>query len=143
MSGLLDKFIKWGTNAGEVSGRDMPADYTPVNYIPVQVASEGNDKISAHYKGIDTSLGSVGVDLGSLSKYRSGLDADGIYTVVTYKRADGTKFMESTLSDGAAPAYSTRTVKYYDTDGTTELVSKRLIFTLTYTLGDMTSEVLI
>lgn len=77
-----------------------------------------------------------------MTKERSGIDGDGIYTVVTYKRFDGTIIMESTLTGGTPPEYATRTVKFYEADGVTEIVAKRKVFTLSYTLGDLTSEVL-
>lgn len=60
MFGIIDRFIRWGTNPDEVNAQDMPAGYTPTNYTPVQVSSEGNDKVSAHLRGINTALGSSG-----------------------------------------------------------------------------------
>lgn len=56
MSRIKKKFIRFGTGAEEVSARDIPANYTSTNYTADQVASEGNDKVSAHLKGIDTVL---------------------------------------------------------------------------------------
>ena len=60
MSRIAKKYIKYGTGSDESNGRDIPANLTPSNYTPAQVASEGNDKISAHLNGIDTALGSAG-----------------------------------------------------------------------------------
>ena len=68
MAKTKSKYIDFGTGSGQVSSRDLPANFTPSNYTPAQVASEGTDKVSAHLKGLDTALGSGG---GSLSKYTS------------------------------------------------------------------------
>lgn len=66
MSRITSKFIKFGTATGEVSSRNMPANFTPTNYTPAQVATEGNDKVSAHLKGIDTTLGTIGSTSGDI-----------------------------------------------------------------------------
>lgn len=60
MSKVTVKYIKWGTGANEVNSRAIPANYTASNYTPAQIAAEGDDKISAHLKGIDTALASAG-----------------------------------------------------------------------------------
>ncbi|MCQ5366082.1 phage tail protein [Anoxybacillus salavatliensis] len=79
-------------------------------------------------------------NLGIFNVYKSGKDANGIFTIVEYKRANGTLFARSVLSDGTSPQYTTRTVTYYDTDGTTVLRTDT--YTLTYdTDGDLISEV--
>lgn len=57
MSQIKKKFIKFGTGSDAVNARDLPANYTPSEYTPAQVASEGNDKVSAHLNGINTRLG--------------------------------------------------------------------------------------
>lgn len=57
MSQIKKKFIKFGTAADAVNAQDLPANYSPSNYTPAQVASEGNDKVSAHLNGINTRLG--------------------------------------------------------------------------------------
>jgi hypothetical protein len=76
-----------------------------------------------------------------LSIYKSVKDANGIYTIVDYKRADGTLYMKSTLSGGTAPQYTTRTEVYYDAAGTTPVLTKT--YTVSYdTDGAVVSEVL-
>lgn len=65
---LIDKFIKWGTASGEVNSRSMPANFTPSNYTPTQVGSEGNDKVSSHLKGIDAALAGSSGSAGDLSE---------------------------------------------------------------------------
>jgi len=59
MSQIKSKFIKWGTGTTDVNSRSMPANFTPTTYIPTQVSSEGNDKVSAHLNGIDNIIGSI------------------------------------------------------------------------------------
>lgn len=57
MSRIARKFIRFGTGATDVNAQPIPATNTATNYTPVQVASEGTDKVSAHLNGINTSLG--------------------------------------------------------------------------------------
>lgn len=67
MAKLSKKYLKLGTGVDELNSRGVPAHYTPISYVPSQVSTEGNDKISAHLKGIDTALsalGSVPTDIG-------------------------------------------------------------------------------
>lgn len=59
MSQLEKKYIKFGTDTKDVNSRVIPAHFTPSNYTPDEIVSEGDDKISAHLKGIDSALGSV------------------------------------------------------------------------------------
>lgn len=51
--------IDFGTGADQVSARSIPANFTPTTYTPDDIAAEGNDKISAHLRGIDQYLGTV------------------------------------------------------------------------------------
>jgi hypothetical protein len=79
-------------------------------------------------------------NLSIFNVYKSGKDSNGIFTIVEYKRADGTLFARSELSGGTSPQYTTRTITYYDTDGTTVL--KTDTFILTYDAdGELISEV--
>lgn len=59
MARIEKKYIKYGTGADESNARDIPANLTPSNYTPTQVASEGSDKISAHLNGVDAALGNT------------------------------------------------------------------------------------
>lgn len=64
MSRIFKKFIRFGTGTNDVNSRDLPANFTPSNYTPAQVGTEGNDKVSAHLKGIDAALvGGGGYDI--------------------------------------------------------------------------------
>lgn len=60
MSKIKKKYIVTGLTTDGLSARDLPAGNTAVNYTPTQTASEGNDKISAHLKGIDSALATLG-----------------------------------------------------------------------------------
>lgn len=59
MSRVSKKFLKLGTTTGELSARDIPANYTPASYVPAQAGAEGADKISAHLKGLDQAISSA------------------------------------------------------------------------------------
>jgi hypothetical protein len=79
-------------------------------------------------------------NLGIFNVYKSGKDSNGIFTIVEYKRADGKLFARSVLSGGTSPQYTTRTITYYGSDGTTVL--KTDVYNLIYdTDGDLISEV--
>lgn len=60
MSRIKKKFIRFGTGTDDVNAQVVPANYTPTSYTPEQVGSEGTDKISAHLKGINNFLATVG-----------------------------------------------------------------------------------
>jgi hypothetical protein len=64
---IISRFIKFGTSTDEVNSRVIPAHFTPTNYTPTQVGTEGNDKTSAHLKGIDNALASAGGISGDIS----------------------------------------------------------------------------
>ena len=76
-----------------------------------------------------------------LTTERLNKDANDIYTEIQYKRSDGTLFKKSVLSGGTSPQYTTKTVTYYATDGTT--VTSTINYTLNYTGDDLTSEVIV
>lgn len=59
MSRIKSKFIKWGTAAEDVNSRVIPANFTPSNYSPVQIGTEGIDKVSSHLKGLDNAIGNI------------------------------------------------------------------------------------
>lgn len=89
-------------------------------------------------KSIDNILASqkadivnLNIKLNNYSSYASGVDANGIYTVVDYKRTDGTIYMKSTLSNvDLNENYQTDTWQFYDADGITLL--KTITWTLSY-----------
>ena len=65
--------------------------------------------------------------------YKTGKDANGIFTTVEQKRNDGTLAIRYVLSGGTSPSYTTRTITYYDTDGAT--LVKTTVRTLSYDGG--------
>lgn len=97
---------------------------------------------------------SIGADIGDLmdtvtelsigpplSVIRSGEDANGLFTVITHQRPDATTHRVSTLSGGTSPQYTTRTIVYYELDGTT--VKSTQVYTLNYNgSGVLVSEML-
>lgn len=88
----------------------------------------------------DSSPEAMQRNLGMFNVYKSGKDANGIFTIVEYKRANGTLYARSVLSGGTSPKYTTRTITYYDTNGTT--VIRTDPYTLVYDAdGDLISEV--
>lgn len=76
------------------------------------------------------------------SIYKSNQDDNGLYTTVTYKRADGTTYKVSELSNADNDGnYGTQTITYYEADGST--VDKTEVYAITYNSdGDVESEVL-
>ena len=79
--------------------------------------------------------------IGQLTTERLNKDSNDVYTEIQYKRSDGTLFKKSVLSGGTSPQYTTRTVTYYGSDGTT--VTSTINYTLNYTGDDLTSEVIV
>ncbi|MBS4195324.1 hypothetical protein [Lederbergia citri] len=67
--------------------------------------------------------------------YKSGKDANGIFTTIEYKRQDNTLAIKSVLSGGISPKYTKRTITYYGTDGTT--VEKTTTRTVSYDADDV------
>lgn len=59
---VKSRFVSFGTGPDQVNGRDIPANFTPTQYTPDQVAAEGTDKISAHLKGLDNYVANIRPD---------------------------------------------------------------------------------
>jgi len=81
------------------------------------------------------------IERSAVIKIRSKKDSNGTFTTVEYRsKFDNLLIAKSVLSGGSSPRYSTKTVTYYEDDGST--VAGADIFTLTYdTDGDLVSEV--
>jgi hypothetical protein len=73
---------------------------------------------------------SFDTQIGVYSATGSSVDANGIYTIVDFKRSDGTLFLKSTLQNGTSPNYTTQILNYYNAAGTT--ISKTITITYTY-----------
>ncbi len=75
------------------------------------------------------------------SMERKNKDAEGIFTLIEFKRENGTMFKTSELSGGTSPQYTTRTVIFYEEDGTT--IKEEFTLDLTYDEDDdLVSEVI-
>lgn len=71
----------------------------------------------------------------SVKVSKTNKDANGIFTTVEYRRkSDNTLYQKSILSGGTSPNYSTRTITYYGTDGTT--IVKTETFSISYDADD-------
>lgn len=79
--------------------------------------------------------------LATLNMYASGKDVNGVYTVIEYKRTDGTLYMRSTASNPNADGkYQTITVEYFEPDGQTKFDEE--VWTITYDVdGNIVSKV--
>jgi len=71
MSKIKAKYILFGTGTDQVHGRLIPANFTPTYYTPTQVASEGTDKLSAHFNGIDQYLSGVASGVTSADSWQT------------------------------------------------------------------------
>lgn len=79
-------------------------------------------------------------DITSFKTIKLNKDAEGIFTTVEHRRSDDTLISKSVLSGGTSPLYTTRTITYYELDGTT--VKNTFARTLTYDVdGVLVSEV--
>lgn len=71
------------------------------------------------------------IDHASYKVARSSKDAEGIFTTVEYRRkSDNTLAVRSVLSGGTSPQYTTRTITFYASNGTT--VARTDTFTISY-----------
>lgn len=66
MSRIKQKFIRFGTGTDDVNARLIPANFTPSSYTPIAVGAEATTQVSAHLKGIDTTLGALGATTGDI-----------------------------------------------------------------------------
>lgn len=58
MARIKAKYIIFSIDAQGVNGRKIPANIgVPSNYTPTEVGTEGTDKMSAHFNGVDVALG--------------------------------------------------------------------------------------
>lgn len=83
--------------------------------IPIVTEEEFN----AHKADYTTLQEQVEKELSNYNSYSSNKDDNGIFTVVEYKRPDGTLYMKSTLSNPDTEGnYQAMTWKFYDEAGT-------------------------
>lgn len=108
----------------------------------------GNVEVAVDTSAIEAEIDTLSNEIGILSDkvddlktVKSSKDANGIFTTLTYRRkSDDSLFATSVLSGGTSPNYTTRTITYYEKNGTT--VRKTVTYTLTYDNdGTLVSEV--
>lgn len=58
-SKVKSRFLLLGTGADQISAKTFVVGFTPTTIVPEQVGSEGDDRVSAVLKGIDTKLGQI------------------------------------------------------------------------------------
>lgn len=90
---------------------------------------------------LSTQMADLTEELDNYNSYASNKDVNGAYTVVDFKRVDGTLYMKSTLSNADTDGnYQTDTLEYFDIDGKTLL--KTETWTLTFDVdGNIISKV--
>lgn len=115
--------------AGKITQNEL---HTSVNDKIDKIQTIENDVtgLAEQLTNVSEDVTNIKTEIKSYSSYASSKDANGIYTIVDYKRADGTLYMKSTLSGGTSPKYTTDTWNLYDALGTT--VIKTITWTLTY-----------
>lgn len=78
-------------------------------------------------------------DESVLSQYATGVDANGYYATITYKRGDGTRYMESVLSNPNGDGlYQKCLWQYYTANGTTP--TKTVSWTIKYDANGVATE---
>ena len=75
-----------------------------------------------------------------LSIYNWNKDVNNIFTLVQYKRRDGSLYKDIVLSGGTSPLYTTRTERLIDLDGVTVL--ELAVYAIIYIDGLIISEIL-
>ncbi|KQS19193.1 hypothetical protein ASF99_04725 [Exiguobacterium sp. Leaf187] len=121
------------------------ASVTTKGRVQLSNATDSNSEVlAATPKAVKTVADQIGVLLDKtddLKTIKTNKDANGIYTIVTYRRkSDNSLYATSVLSGGSSPSYTTRTITYYEQNGT--IVRKTVTFTLSYdTDGVLISEV--
>jgi hypothetical protein len=93
------------------------------------------DTTNTTLQNLDNTIDEHLADTMTYSVLKSNLDSNGIYTTVKHKRSDGTLILNSVLSGGTSPSYTTRTETYYKADGTTP--DKTIVYSITYDANGM------
>lgn len=122
MTAALAQFM---ANAGQtVSDNDLAALVSVIQgSIETPVGSQA--KANVVQANLNEHLADYMPHQSGLNEYGSAIDANGLYTIISYKRADGTLYMKSTLSNpDASLNYQTDTWQFYNAAGTTIMLTK-------------------
>lgn len=139
-------------SVGTITQTGTPVNATNLNGLEVDVTAVTNtvnmhlndnvkhitatERTTWNAKATATDL----VDLKQYTTLKSGKDSNSIYTTYQRKRYDRTLLMQSVLSGGTSPLYTTRTETWYAADGTTAVSTRA--YAITYDSdGLVTSEV--
>jgi hypothetical protein len=146
MSGFSANFVRNRQNLnGKTSGQFIDTLANWQNSNPIlnagQIAIEsdtgrlkwGDSRTAWNDLAYKTNLPSEGFQL-----YRSGKDANGIFTVLTYRRSNNLIYKTITLSGGISPLYALRTIRYFAEDG--ETITSAIYFELNYQDEELVSE---
>lgn len=114
-----------------VTENDLNRWESGIEYVTGEVEKKANQTDIALLKDAQSDLKCI----------RASKDVNAIFTSITYRRkSDNTVYATSVLSGGTSPNYTTRTVTYYEPNGTA--VKKIVTYTLSYdTDGALVSEV--
>jgi hypothetical protein len=107
---------------------------------PGTITQSGTPMNSSNLNKIETGIKDAHDKIEDYQMYKSVKDSNGVFTTIDYKRTDGTLYAKSVLTGGTSPYYTTRTVTYYATNGTTTLRTEE--WTISYDAdGDVLNEV--
>ena len=104
--------------------------YNGTTWIATTVVTITDGTYTFTASDINTLSNQIVVLSDNYNTYSSNLDSNGIFTTVIYKRSDATVYLNSTLSGGTSPSYTTDTWTFYEADGTT--VDHIVNWTLSY-----------
>lgn len=134
------EFDAWFTSIQNILDGDVAANLAVRITTLEQNLATHQTEFATYKESTDAELAEL-ENAKFLSIIRSNKDSQGIFTAVTYKRkTDNTVFAISVLSGGTSPKYTTRTVTFYESNGTT--VKSTKVYSLSYDSdGDLLSEV--
>lgn len=150
--GVAEGIATLGTDGKVTSSQLEDASITKKGQVQLSNATDSTSEIlAATPKAVKTVADQVAQNstkteilfdkTDDLKTAKTNKDANGIFTTIMYRRkSDNSLYATSVLSGGTSPSYTTRTVTYYELNGTT--VRKTVTFTLSYDAdGVLVSEV--
>lgn len=125
----------WDTIDEELKSQ---ADALATKETPADAQAKAEAAAGAVQAELNTHMADNTPHREAVSIERKNPDDDGIFTLIEFKRADGTLFKTSQLN-GTSP-YTTRTVKFYDEE---ENLVQTIQYSITYSDDEVVSEVII